>query len=222
MRLQQGARGKTETREFGTPTTELLRLHAWLSEAGCTHVAMESTSVYWKPIFNVLEASFEVVLANAYHFKAVPGRMTDVKDCAWIAALLAHGLIGASFIPPAAIRELRDLGGHSLDQGAWFAGATTRRAPCTKRVVQPPHAPRVALDHNPTARRASAEFAFRVERRTGPVDGSTSATTPRHPRGTLNPRLSPSHPRASVPATDRESSSQSRSKCEPFGMDPMA
>ena len=112
LRMQQGARAKTEIREFGTTTAEVLRLHSWLAEAGCTHVAMESTSVYWKPIFNVLEGSFEVVLANAFHIKAVPGRKTDVKDCAWIADLLAHGLIRASFIPPAEIRELRDLTRH--------------------------------------------------------------------------------------------------------------
>jgi transposase len=112
LRLHQGRRAKTEVRRFGTTTGELLRLHEWLSQAGCTHVAMESTSVYWKPVFNLLEGSFEVVLANAYHIKAVPGRKTDVKDCEWIADLLAHGLIRASFIPPLAIRELRDLTRH--------------------------------------------------------------------------------------------------------------
>jgi len=93
-------------------TEELLLLHAWLTEAQCTHVAMESTSVYWKPVFNILEGGFDVVLANPQHIKAVPGRKTDVKDCEWIADLLAHGLIRASFIPPAEIRELRDLTRH--------------------------------------------------------------------------------------------------------------
>jgi transposase len=112
LRLHQGRRAKTEVRRFGTTTAELLRLHEWLSQAGCTHVAMESTSVYWKPVFNLLEGSFEVVLASAYHIKAVQGRKTDVKDCEWIADLLAHGLIRASFIPPLAIRELRDLTRH--------------------------------------------------------------------------------------------------------------
>jgi transposase len=97
---------------FGTTTAEILRLHAWLSEAGCTHVAMESTGVYWQPVFNLLEGSFGVVLANAHHIKAVPGRKTDVKDCEWLADLLAHGLIRASFIPPADIREVRDLTRH--------------------------------------------------------------------------------------------------------------
>ena len=104
-----GRRVKTEVQRFGTTTAELLRLTEWLSQAACTHVAMESTSVYWKPVFNLLEGSFEVVLANAWHIKAVPGRKTDVKDCAWIADLLAHGLIRASFIPPPPIRDLRDL-----------------------------------------------------------------------------------------------------------------
>jgi transposase len=112
VRRQEAGRAKLEVREFGTTTAEVLRLHAWLSESDCTHVAMESTSVYWKPVFNLLEGSFEVVLANAHHIKAVPGRKTDVKDCEWLANLLAHGLIRASFIPPAPIRELRDLTRH--------------------------------------------------------------------------------------------------------------
>lgn len=112
LRLQHGARAKTEVRKFGTTTAELLVLHEWLSESACTHVAMESTSVYWKPVFNLLEGSFAVVLANAYHIKAVPGRKTDVNDSEWIADLLAHGLIRASFIPPAPIRDLRDLTRH--------------------------------------------------------------------------------------------------------------
>jgi len=113
LRVQQArGRAKVEVRKFGTTTGELLRLHAWLSEAGATHVAMESTSVYWKPVFNMLEGSVEVVLANAHHLKAVPGRKTDVKDCEWLADLLAHGLIRGSFIPPAPIRELRELTRH--------------------------------------------------------------------------------------------------------------
>ena len=112
LRLQAGRRVKTEIRQFGTTTAELLRLHEWLSQAACTHVGMESTSVYWRPVFNLLEGAFDVLLANAQHIKAVPGRKTDVKDCEWIANLLAHGLIRASFIPPPAIRDLRDLTRH--------------------------------------------------------------------------------------------------------------
>src|SRR5262249_9032106 len=81
----------------------------WLTTAGVTHVAMESTGVLWKPVFNILEGSFEVILVNPQHFRAVPGRKTDVRDCAWLAQLLEHGLLRASFIPPQPIRELRDL-----------------------------------------------------------------------------------------------------------------
>jgi transposase len=112
LRSQDGRRATATVRQFGTTTAELLQLHTWLAEAGCTHVAMESTSVYWKPVFNVLEGAFAVVLANAHHIKAVPGRKTDVKDCEWLADLLAHGLIRPSFIPPVAVRELRDLTRH--------------------------------------------------------------------------------------------------------------
>jgi len=112
LRLPEGRRVKTEVRQYGTTTAELLRLHDWLAQAACTHVAMESTSVYWRPVFNLLEGSFDVVLANARHLKAVPGRKTDVKDCEWIANVLAHGLIRASVIPPPAVRDLRDLTRH--------------------------------------------------------------------------------------------------------------
>jgi len=112
VRVQEGRRKHTEVQSFGTTTAEILRLHAWLSEAECTHVAMESTGVYWQPVFNLLEGSVSVILANAHHIKAVPGRKTDVKDCEWLADLLAHGLIRASFIPPADIRNVRDLTRH--------------------------------------------------------------------------------------------------------------
>jgi transposase len=98
-----------EVRTFGTMTDELLKLADWLSGEGCTHVAMESTGVYWKPVWNILEGLFEIILVNARHIKAVPGRKTDVKDCEWIAELLRHGLLKASFIPPLEIRELREL-----------------------------------------------------------------------------------------------------------------
>jgi transposase len=98
-----------EIRTFGTMTAELLTLADWLLISGCTHVAMESTGDYWKPVFNILEGMFEVLLVNAQHVKAVPGRKTDVKDAAWLAELLQHGLLRASFIPPVAQRELRDL-----------------------------------------------------------------------------------------------------------------
>ncbi len=98
-----------EIRTFLTTTRELLLLSDWLSACGVTHVAMESTGVYWKPVFNVLEGCFHIILVNAQHIKQVPGRKTDVKDCQWIAQLLQHGLLQASFVPPEPIRELRDL-----------------------------------------------------------------------------------------------------------------
>jgi transposase len=98
-----------EIRTFGTMTVDLLALSDWLLAYGCTHVAIESTGDYWKPVFNILEGICEVILVNAQHAKAVPGRKTDVKDAAWLAELLPHGLLRASFIPPVAQRELRDL-----------------------------------------------------------------------------------------------------------------
>lgn len=101
-----------ELRTFRTLTAELLALHDWLAEAGCTHLAMESTGVYWRPIFNLLEGDFALLLVNAQHIKAVPGRKTDVKDAEWIADLLQHGLLTASFIPPVEQRELRELTRH--------------------------------------------------------------------------------------------------------------
>lgn len=108
-RLRDGRKEIDEVRTFGTMTGDLLELADWLKQAGCTHVAMESTGVYWKPVFNILEGEFDVVLVNAHHIKNVPGRKTDVLDCQWIAQLLQHGLLRASFIPPRPIRELRDL-----------------------------------------------------------------------------------------------------------------
>jgi transposase len=101
--------GHRETRSFPTTTRGLLALGEWLGAHGCTHVAMEATGVYWRPVWHVLEGRFELVLANAQHIKNVPGRKTDVSDAMWIADLLAHGLIRSSFVPPAPIQELRDL-----------------------------------------------------------------------------------------------------------------
>jgi len=104
-----GSGRRRQTRAFGTFTQELLELGDWLRACGVTHVAMESTGVYWKPVWNLLEGQFEVLLVNAQHIKAVPGRKTDQKDSEWIADLLQHGLLRASFVPPTPIRELRDL-----------------------------------------------------------------------------------------------------------------
>jgi len=98
-----------EVRTFATTTAGLLVLREWLSSQGVTHVAMESTGIFWRPVFNLLEGHCEVILANAQHMKAVPGHKTDIKDSEWIADLLRHGLLAASFIPPKPIRDLRDL-----------------------------------------------------------------------------------------------------------------
>ena len=110
--LDEQGRQRTETRTFGTVTADLERLRDWLLERGVSHVAIESTGVYWKPVFNLLEEHLTVVLANAHHVKAVPGRKTDVRDSEWLLDLLRHGLVRASFIPEAPIRALRDLTRH--------------------------------------------------------------------------------------------------------------
>jgi transposase len=109
-RIAPGPAGapRKPVRTFGTMTADLLELADWLAVA-VTHVAMESTGVYWTPIWNLLEGSFELVLANARHSKAVPGRKPDVRDCEWIADLLRHGLLRSSFVPDRDQRELREL-----------------------------------------------------------------------------------------------------------------
>jgi len=109
--LTSSAKGNVqkEVRTFGTMTGDLLKLADWLADAGCTHIAMESTGVFWKPIYNVLEGLFELLVVNAQHIKAIPGRKTDVKDAEWVADLLRHGLLRGSFIPSASQRELREL-----------------------------------------------------------------------------------------------------------------
>lgn len=113
-RVTMGPDGKVHsaTRTFSTMTAELLVLSDWLAAAGVTHVAMESTGEYWKPIYNILEGQFEILVVNAAHVKNVPGRKTDVKDAEWIAELLRHGLLRASFVPPLEQRDLRDMTRH--------------------------------------------------------------------------------------------------------------
>src|SRR6266852_6341630 len=105
----KGGQRQKETRTYLTMTGNLLEMRDWLKEQGCTHIALEATGVYWKPIYNLLEGDFEILVVNAHHIKTVPGRKTDVKDAEWIADLLAHGLLSASFIPSGPQRELRDL-----------------------------------------------------------------------------------------------------------------
>ncbi len=107
--VRKDGRVQKQMRTFGTTTRELVTLREWLLSENCTHVAMESTGVYWKPVYAILEGALEIVVANAQHVKKVPGRKTDVKDAEWIADLLCHGLLRSSFVSPKPIRELRDL-----------------------------------------------------------------------------------------------------------------
>jgi len=98
-----------EVRSFSTMTSSLMAMADWLKQRGVTHVAMEATGVFWRPVWTILEGQFQLVLVNPAHFKSVPGRKTDVKDCEWLADLLQHGLLRGSFVPPTDIQDLRDL-----------------------------------------------------------------------------------------------------------------
>jgi transposase len=110
VRQMSGGKAERESRTFETTTSGLLDLLAWLTESRCSHVAMEATGVYWKPVWNILsDGDFELILANAAHIKNVPGRKTDVNDATWIADLMACGLIKASFVPEEEIQDLRSL-----------------------------------------------------------------------------------------------------------------
>jgi transposase len=122
------ARGRVDhvTEQFGTTTSELLRLVDWLHGQGCTHAAMEATGVYWKPVWHILEGQIELTLANAMEVRNVPGRKSDVSDAAWLADLLAHGLIRGSFVPPRPIQELRDLTRSRKQLSRQVAQATQR------------------------------------------------------------------------------------------------
>src|SRR5215468_12657649 len=101
-----------DVRTFGTMTRHLLHLSDWLASLGVTHVAMEATGVLWKPVWNILEARFQLLLVNPHDVKQVPGRKSDVRDCQWLAQLLQCGLLRSSFVPPRPLRELRDLTRH--------------------------------------------------------------------------------------------------------------
>jgi transposase len=109
LMVRKDGRVQKQMRTFGTTTRELVCLREWLLSEGCTHLAMESTGVYWKPVYAILEGALAIVVANSQHVKKVPGRKTDVKDAEWLADLLCHGLLRPSFVPPKPIRELRDL-----------------------------------------------------------------------------------------------------------------
>ena len=150
VRLVTGGKVVRQVRTFGTTTAGLLELAAWLGESGCTHVAMEATGVYWRPVWHVLaEGGFALVLANAAQVKNVPGRKTDVGDAAWLAELLAHGLVRASFVPDAPTEEprallrtrkqlVREKASHTLTAWTRPSPGSTRRS----RGTSPPSASR--------------------------------------------------------------------------------
>src|SRR5207253_4860357 len=121
---QDSGKLDAQVRSFGTMTRDLRALADYLQQKGVTHVAMEATGVLWKPVWNVLEGRFTLLLVNPRHLKKVPGRKTDQSDAAWIAQLLQHGLLCGSFVPPRAVRQLRDLTRHR----AQLAGEHTRVA----------------------------------------------------------------------------------------------
>jgi transposase len=131
-RLNDRGRPHEEVRTFGTMTCHLLALGDWLAECGVTHAAMESTGVYWKPVWHLLEGRVELMLVNAQHIKQVPGRKTDVKDCAWIAQLLQHGLLKPSLVPPAPQQELREL----TRQRSQLVGEQARVAQRIQKVLE--------------------------------------------------------------------------------------
>jgi transposase len=123
---EPGARPVSEKGTFSTTTRGLLSLRDWLQERQITHVAMESTGVYWKPVWAILEGGFALLLANAAFVKNMPGRKTDAKDAAWLADLLRHGLIRASFVPPVAVQDLRELTRYRAQVSADRARVTQR------------------------------------------------------------------------------------------------
>ena len=130
--LDSRQRTQREVKTFGTTTPDLLQLLDWLQTHQVPVVAMESTGVYWKPIFNLLESHMDVILVNPEHIKKVPGRKTDVKDCEWIAQLLQHGLLRASFVPERPIRDLRDL----TRQRSQLVGEKARAANRIQKVLE--------------------------------------------------------------------------------------
>lgn len=109
IRIGGGRDVRREHRRFGTTTSALMEMSAWLTEHKCTHVVMEATGIYWRPVWHILEGHFELLLANARDVRNLPGRKSDMNDATWLADLLAHGLVRSSFVPPAPVQELRDL-----------------------------------------------------------------------------------------------------------------
>jgi len=135
LRLVSDGKVTTEVRTFQTTTADHLRLSEWLATNGCTHVAMEATGIHWKPVWHILDdGEFELVLANAAHVKNVPGRKTDVNDAMWLAELLAHGLIRASFVPNAQTQEMRNL---LLRASNWFVSSLAKCCECIRHTRTP-------------------------------------------------------------------------------------
>ena len=186
-----GKRVAHVTESFGTTVSELYRLSEWLKASSCTHVAMEATGVYWKPVWYVLEDDFELMLANAREVKNIPGRKTDVRDAEWLSELLAHGLIRASFVPPRPIAKLRDL--------------TRTRKQLVRQVVQ--HTHRIA--------KALEAANIRLSSVLSDILGKTGrAILDALARGETDPKLLLQHRQRGVKASDQEFVEALRGKLE--------
>src|SRR5262249_53889255 len=148
LRVVNRGKANYELRRFPTTSRGLIELGDWLEQAACTHVAMEATGVYWKPVWYILEDRFQQILANAAHIKAVPGRKSDTHDATWISDLLAHGLIRASFVPPQPIQVVRDL--------------TRPRKQLTREIVQHSQRIQAVLESISSSRRSSPTSWVRV------------------------------------------------------------
>jgi transposase len=164
-RMGPGGKVRTQVRTFETTTRELLFLGDWLRAESVTHVAMESTGVYWKPVFNILEGQVEVILVNAQHIKQVPGRKTDVKDCEWIAQLLQVGLLRASFVPPAPIRELREL----TRQRSQLLGERTAAANRIQKVLEDANIKLASVASDVLGKSGTAILEALIDGQTDPV-----------------------------------------------------
>jgi transposase len=173
-RVVVAARVEHEVRTFGTTTASLLALADWLAQRGVTHVAMEATGVYWKPVGSVLEATQTRVLANARHLRNVPGRKTDVHDATWIADLLAHGLIRGSFVPPAPIQALRDL---TRTRKPWVRERTSH-AQRIQKVLEDAHVKRASVLRDVLGQSGRAILTALIDGQTDP-DARASLATPR-------------------------------------------
>ena len=155
-----------EIRTFGTMTRDLLEMAEWLSSHGVTHVAMESTGVYWKPIWNLLEGQFELMLVNARELKQVPGRKSDVRDCQWIAQLLQCGLLRSSFVPDRPQRELRDLTRHR----AQLTGECTRVSNRIQKILEDANIKLSSVASDTLGKSGRAILAALVSGQTSPLD----------------------------------------------------